>query len=102
MPLRGIIGSDILAHRPDWKIIDNPLAGPGDPGGDPPSDPIVLLPAIAPDVALFHAPTGDAPGNVFLMDSLAPGGDIGLGGARARPPYPEPGEKQDRDDSEKF
>ena len=66
MPLRGIIGSDILAHRPDWKIIDNPLAGPGDPGGDPPSDPIVLLPAIAPDVALFHAPTGDAAGNVWV------------------------------------
>ena len=37
MPLRGIIGSDILAHRPDWKVIDNPF------GED---DPIVLLPAM--------------------------------------------------------
>ena len=27
MPLRGVIGSDILAHRPDWKVIDNPFAG---------------------------------------------------------------------------
>src|SRR6202044_3520289 len=25
MPLRGIIGSDILAHRPDWRVIDNPF-----------------------------------------------------------------------------
>ena len=25
MPLRGLIGSDVLAHRPDWKIIDNPF-----------------------------------------------------------------------------
>src|SRR3954470_8556849 len=23
IPLRGLIGSDILAHRPDWKTIDN-------------------------------------------------------------------------------
>ena len=25
MPLRGLIGSDVLAHRPDWKTIDNPF-----------------------------------------------------------------------------
>ena len=25
MPLRGLIGSDVLAHRPDWKVIDNPF-----------------------------------------------------------------------------
>src|ERR671931_2436108 len=47
MPLRGLIGSDVLAHRPDWKVVDNPF-------GD--NDPIVLLPGIKPDVALFHAP----------------------------------------------
>src|SRR5215471_14040889 len=50
MPLRGLIGSDLLAHRPDWKTIDNPF------GSD---DPIVLLPAIKPDVALIHAPMAD-------------------------------------------
>ncbi len=57
MPLRGLIGSDVLAHRPDWKTIDNPF------GND---DPIVLLPALAPDVALFHAPMADRAGNVFI------------------------------------
>ncbi len=57
MPLRGLIGSDVLAHRPDWKIIDNPFDG---------DDPIVLLPAIAPDVALFHAPMADRHGNVWI------------------------------------
>ena len=57
MPLRGLIGSDVLAHRPDWKVIDNPF------GND---DPIVLLPALKPDVALFHAPTADRAGNVFI------------------------------------
>ena len=57
MPLRGLIGSDILAHRPDWRVIDNPF------GND---DPIVLLPAIRPDVALFHAAMADRHGNVFV------------------------------------
>src|SRR6188768_1909438 len=41
MPLRGLIGSDILAHRPDWRVLDNPFADGGDP--------IVLLPARTPD-----------------------------------------------------
>jgi glutaconate CoA-transferase subunit A len=57
MPLRGLIGSDVLAHRPDWKVIDNPF------GND---DPIVLLPAIRPDVALFHVPLADRNGNVWI------------------------------------
>src|SRR5204863_485851 len=30
MPLRGLIGSDLLPHRPDWKVIDNPF-GNNDP-----------------------------------------------------------------------
>jgi len=57
IPLRGLIGSDILAHRPDWRVIDNPFAN---------NDPIVLLPAIKPDFALFHAGMADRFGNVFI------------------------------------
>jgi glutaconate CoA-transferase subunit A len=57
MPLRGLIGSDVLTHRPDWKVLDNPF------GND---DPIVLLPAIRPDVALFHAPLADRDGNIWI------------------------------------
>src|SRR5262245_5392938 len=57
MPLRGLIGTDVLRHRPDWKLADNPF------GKD---DPIVLLPAIRPDVALFHAPMADRSGNVWI------------------------------------
>src|SRR5664279_3760721 len=57
MPLRGLIGSDVLKNRPDWKVLDNPF------GND---DPIVLLPAIRPDVALFHAPMADREGNVWV------------------------------------
>ncbi|MDX1432545.1 MAG: CoA-transferase, partial [Gammaproteobacteria bacterium] len=57
MPLRGILGSDVLANRSDWRVIDNPFGADG---------PIVLLPAIRPDVALFHARRADARGNVWV------------------------------------
>lgn len=57
MPLRGIIGTDILRFRDDWRVFSNPF------GED---DPIVLLPAIAPDIALFHAPMADRAGNVWV------------------------------------
>lgn len=57
MPLRGILETDVLANRSDWKVIDNPFA---------PGDRIVALPAITPDVALFHAPLADTQGNVFI------------------------------------
>ena len=57
MPLRGLIGSDVLKYRDDWKVIDSPF------GND---DPIVLLPAIRPDVALIHAPMADRYGNVWI------------------------------------
>lgn len=57
IPLRGILGTDLLHHRPDWKVIDNPFAQ---------DDKIVALPAIRPDVALFHARCADREGNVFI------------------------------------
>ncbi|MEL6997275.1 MAG: CoA synthetase [Pseudomonadota bacterium] len=58
MPLRGLIGSDIEAHRPDWRTIDNPFSNT--------ADPVVLLPARPLDVTVFHAPYADANGNVFI------------------------------------
>jgi glutaconate CoA-transferase subunit A len=58
MALRGLIGSDLLAHRPDWRTINNPF--------NEEDDPIVLVPAIKPDVALFHAPLADSNGNVWI------------------------------------
>jgi glutaconate CoA-transferase subunit A len=57
MPMRGLIGSDILRHRSDWRVIENPFAA---------GDPIVALPAIQPDVALFHTPEADRDGNVWI------------------------------------
>jgi glutaconate CoA-transferase subunit A len=58
MPLGGLVGSDLVKNRDDWRVVDDPL---GDGNG-----PIVLLPAIRPDVALFHSPLADRDGNVWI------------------------------------
>jgi len=58
MPLGGIIGSDIQAHRDDWRIVDDPL---GNGNGL-----ILLLPAIQPDFTIFHSPLADRSGNVWV------------------------------------
>ncbi len=56
-PLRGLIGSDLLRHRADYRVIDNPYA---------PGDRIVVVPAINADVAIFHAAKADDEGNVWI------------------------------------
>jgi len=58
MPMRGLIGSDILKNRPEWKVIQNPY--------EIGKDPIVLIPALVPDVVLFHGMYGDRHGNVWV------------------------------------
>lgn len=57
MPLRGVLGSDLLKARKDWRVIDNPLRK---------DDPILIVPALQPDVALFHARWADEAGNVWI------------------------------------
>jgi glutaconate CoA-transferase subunit A len=60
MPVRGIIGSDLVRYREQadaWRIISNPFAD---------DDPIVAVRAIRPDVALVHAPLADRVGNVWV------------------------------------
>jgi len=57
IPLRGLIGSDVLKNRKDFRIIDNPFLD---------NDPIVALPAIKPDVAIFHAGMADVHGNIYI------------------------------------
>ncbi len=57
MPIAGIIGSDLLEVRPDWRVIDSPVGE---------ARKVVVVPAISPDVALFHAPEADRAGNVRI------------------------------------
>src|SRR3954449_7994489 len=44
MPLRGVLGSDLAHDHADWQIAQNPFSGA--------KDPILLVSAIVPDVAL--------------------------------------------------
>lgn len=57
MPLRGVLGSDLIKHRPDWKVMANPFGN---------NDPILLVPKIQPDIALFHAAKADHLNNVWI------------------------------------
>jgi len=50
MPVGGILGSDLVGQRSDWKVIDG----------------VLCIPAIRPDVALFHARWADEAGNVWV------------------------------------
>ncbi len=58
MPLRGVLGSDLMRERKDWKVLQNPFSGA--------EDPILFVPSIAPDIALFHARWADEAGNVWI------------------------------------
>ena len=58
MPLRGVLGSDLVKLRADWKVSQNPFADS--------EDSILLVPAIQPDIALFHARWADEEGNVWI------------------------------------
>ena len=56
-PLRGLIGSDLMRHRADYRVIDNPYL---------PGDRMAVVPAINTDVAILHASMADAEGNVWI------------------------------------
>lgn len=50
MPIRGVLGSDLIKNRPEWKVAED----------------LLIVPALSPDVALFHARWADETGNVWV------------------------------------
>ena len=54
-PVPGVIGSDILPARGDWKLVEDPF-------GD--GNQVVLVPALAPDHVIVHGLRADGSGNV--------------------------------------
>jgi glutaconate CoA-transferase subunit A len=56
-PVPGLLGSDLLRVRPDFKVVEDPYR---------PGQQVVLVPAIAPDFALVRALRADPDGNVVL------------------------------------
>ena len=60
MPVRGHVGSDYERLRPEFRVIQNPWA---------PSERVMLVPSISPDVALIHAIAATEDG-MLLLDHM--------------------------------
>jgi glutaconate CoA-transferase subunit A len=56
LPMRSMMGSDILGQLPDARLIDCPFTG----------EKLVLVPALNPEVALIHVQRCDAYGNAQI------------------------------------
>jgi glutaconate CoA-transferase subunit A len=56
MPLGGVLGSDLVKGRADWKVGADPFSGRE----------LLFVKSIQPDVALFHARWADEAGNVWV------------------------------------
>ena len=56
LPMRSMLGSDVIAQLSDVKVIDCPFTG----------EKLVLVPALNPDVALIHVQRCDAFGNAQI------------------------------------
>jgi glutaconate CoA-transferase, subunit A len=56
-PVPGLLGSDLLSRRPDYRVVDDPYR---------PGVRVVLVPAITPDFALLHGRRADSDGSVVI------------------------------------
>src|SRR5437762_10231458 len=56
LPMRSMMGSDVVGRLPDARLIDCPFTG----------EKLVLVPALNPDVALIHVQRCDAYGNAQI------------------------------------
>jgi len=56
-PVPGLLGTDLLRRRPDYRVIDDPFR---------PEQRVVLVPAITPEFALLHGRRADLDGNVVI------------------------------------
>jgi glutaconate CoA-transferase, subunit A len=56
LPMRSMLGSDVMAQLPDVRVIDCPFTG----------ERLALVPALNPDVALIHVQRCDAYGNAQI------------------------------------
>ena len=56
LPMRSMLGSDLIGRRPEVKPITCPFTG----------EELLLIPALNPDVAIIHVPRCDAYGNAQI------------------------------------
>lgn len=60
IPTRTVLGTDILKTNPTLKVAESPLDG----------SPVVLVPALQPDVAILHVQRCDPDGNAHAWGNL--------------------------------
>ncbi len=60
LPVRSVQGTDFLRLHPEYKTMTCPFT----------NLPLVLVPALAPDVAIIHAQYGDVQGNLKILPPL--------------------------------
>ncbi len=56
-PVPGLVGSDLLRVRPDFRVVADPYSGAGQ---------VVLVPALRPEFAIVHARRADERGNLVI------------------------------------
>jgi len=61
MPIKSLLGSDVITHNPNIKVIDN-FYGTG---------PLAFVPAARPDVAFIHVQRADKMGNAQIWGMYA-------------------------------
>ncbi|HEX2483461.1 MAG TPA: CoA-transferase [Methylomirabilota bacterium] len=71
LPTRSLLGSDLLASNPRLRVAPCPFTG----------TPLVLVPALTPDVAILHVQRADAAGNCHVW---GPSGVSAAAGKAAR------------------
>jgi glutaconate CoA-transferase subunit A len=60
IPTRSLLGSDIVRDHPALRVAPSPLGG----------EPIVLVPALLPDVAILHVQRADVEGRAHMWGGL--------------------------------
>jgi glutaconate CoA-transferase subunit A len=60
LPARSLLGTDLLESNPDFRQAPDPWTG----------DPLVLVPALAPDVTIVHVQRADAEGRAHVWGTL--------------------------------
>jgi glutaconate CoA-transferase, subunit A len=72
IPARTLLGSDILTTNPNLRKAASPLDG----------EPVLLVPAIVPDVTILHVQRADELGGTHCWGNLGVSEEGGLAGAR--------------------
>lgn len=60
IPAHTLLGSDLLDTNPDLRVVDSPLGG----------GPLLLVPALVPDVTILHVQRADVTGGVHAWGNL--------------------------------